>query len=124
MNKKNLRIDKNGTERCRICVKKAVAEFAKNNPNYYKDKYKKWIESGRQKKSSKKWAILNKYKVDAHRKLNNAIKNGIIKKKNCRDCGKPAEAHHPDYRSALKVIWLCRFHHRQEHLKIKNKTND
>ncbi len=50
--------------------------------------------------------------------LNYAVKTGKIKKLPCRDgthCKGRIEAHHPDHRKPLEVIWFCPFHHRQEH---------
>lgn len=35
-------------------------------------------------------------------------------------CGsKNAEAHHPDYRLPLAVIWYCRLHHAREHARVR-----
>lgn len=33
----------------------------------------------------------------------------------CRECGEPAQMHHPDYDKALVVEWLCEKCHRQVH---------
>lgn len=53
-----------------------------------------------------------------------AVKKGILNKLPCRDCkipsGKRIEAHHPNYKKPLKVIWLCSIHHRDEHKRMKN----
>ena len=48
----------------------------------------------------------------ARAKINNALRSGQIKKSPCEICGiEKVEAHHPDYRSPLKIRWLCRKHH-------------
>ena len=48
-----------------------------------------------------------------------ALRDGVLKKGKCRDCGSAeVEAHHPDYSKPLEVIWFCRKHHRQEHAKL------
>lgn len=40
--------------------------------------------------------------------------------KPCRDCGMiNTHRHHPDYSQPLDVIFLCPYHHRQEHKAIK-----
>ena len=49
-----------------------------------------------------------------------AIKKGLIKVENCKECGAKAEAHHPDYTNHLKVIWLCDLHHRNIHITTNN----
>ena len=48
--------------------------------------------------------------------VGNAVKYGRLFKVPCRDCGSfDVEGHHPDYTKPLFVIWLCNYHHRQEH---------
>lgn len=58
-------------------------------------------------------------KANARSYLKEYIKRGKVEKKPCEKCGDSiAEAHHEDYDSPLKVIWLCRGHHLELH---KNK---
>lgn len=53
-------------------------------------------------------------KYKARNKVNNAIRDGRLKKGTCELCGsKRTEAHHDDYRRYLDVRWLCRNHHMQ-----------
>jgi hypothetical protein len=33
----------------------------------------------------------------------------------CKQCGKSAEAHHPDYTKPYDVLWLCSYHHQRWH---------
>ena len=55
-------------------------------------------------------------KYKARNKLSNALRDGKIIKGNCVVCGiSKVEAHHPDYRNPLNVIWLCIEHHKQIH---------
>lgn len=66
-----------------------------------------------------------KYKRQAERKANaykayqifySYLRKGKIKRQPCIDCGKSkSEAHHPDYNYPLRVMWLCRKHHAEEH---------
>lgn len=45
-----------------------------------------------------------------------ALKKGIIKRECCNYCGnEKSEMHHTNYNFPLKVIWLCRLHHKQIH---------
>lgn len=67
----------------------------------------------------RKLRIKNKGKYIARGKVNNAIRNGRLVRGKCEICGKQkAEAHHADYRSHLKVRWLCRKHHMETENKI------
>lgn len=60
-----------------------------------------------------------------HAAVGRAIKSGKLKRGLCW-CGEIGEGHHEDYSKPLDVIWLCRLHHRQHHLKIieNNFCND
>lgn len=47
----------------------------------------------------------------ARSQVSYAIKKGRLKKEPCY-CGETkVEAHHPDYRKPLEVIWACKKHH-------------
>jgi hypothetical protein len=50
----------------------------------------------------------------------NCVKMGILIKGNCKICNTNVnvEAHHEDYTKPLDIIWLCRKHHRELHLRI------
>jgi hypothetical protein len=55
-----------------------------------------------------------KYRIQrkAHRAVADAIERGKLVREPCIICGSPeVEAHHPDHRERLKVVWLCRNHH-------------
>jgi len=46
------------------------------------------------------------------------VRKGILIKKSCKKCGDlKVHAHHSDYSKTLKVIWLCKKHHREWHKK-------
>ena len=56
-------------------------------------------------------------KVKAQQSLNRAVKNGKIKKSPCVDCDTTyrVQAHHPNYKKVLEIIWLCAIHHKNYH---------
>ncbi len=55
-------------------------------------------------------------KLKARITLHQALKSGKIIKLACIKCGdEVSQAHHPDYSKPLKVIWLCKKHHIEEH---------
>jgi hypothetical protein len=48
--------------------------------------------------------------------VNNAIRDGVIQREPCEECGGPnSEAHHEDYSQPLAVRWLCRRCHCELH---------
>lgn len=58
-------------------------------------------------------------KYKARVKVSNAIRDKRLQKEPCKVCGAlKVEAHHTDYRSPLKVTWLCRRHHLEEEGKM------
>src|SRR3954470_24496497 len=67
------------------------------------DKWKKYhmehIRQWRKKHGTTKDSI--------RRKVDRAVRNGTIVKIPCK-CGRTdVQAHHPDYRSPLRIIWVC-----------------
>lgn len=56
-------------------------------------------------------------KHQARTAVNNAIRDGKIKRLPCQRCGatQRVQAHHHDYSKPLDVEWLCFKCHRQEH---------
>lgn len=76
----------------------------------------------RYKKSAKGRANDARYKrsvpgkIKARSVVNNAKRDGKIKRSPCAKCGaKKVEAHHPDYRKPLVVVWLCKPCHTAVH---------
>lgn len=63
----------------------------------------------------------NKYK--AHTAINNAIRDGRMKRLNCEICGLEGHAHHDNYAYPLTVRWLCPAHHHQWHAKHGEALN-
>ncbi len=57
----------------------------------------------------------SKIKQKARTAVRSALISGRLLKLPCQKCGKPAEAHHPNYRKPLEVIWLCSIHHQEIH---------
>ncbi|RWR44975.1 hypothetical protein EOW65_17680 [Sinirhodobacter ferrireducens] len=66
----------------------------------------------------KAWRLAHPSRYHAHLAVDRAKRRGEIESQPCAVCGNPkSEAHHPDYRFPLKVIWLCRKHHVRLHKK-------
>lgn len=49
----------------------------------------------------------------AHNTVNNAIRDGRLKRGKCIKCGKPGQAHHKDYSKPYDITWLCDKHHKE-----------
>lgn len=59
-------------------------------------------------------------RVNARKKVCDAVKAGKLKRLPCEKCGtEPTFAHHEDYSKPLKVHWLCRSCHKAEHQEIQ-----
>lgn len=90
--------------------------------NYYKKYYSKPEVKKRINELAKKYRNDPKLRMkhEARWQVAKAIKLGLLKKEPCIKCGNvKSEAHHKDYYKPLKVIWLCREHHRAEHAKAE-----
>lgn len=63
--------------------------------------------------SSKKYRRANPHKVKSKNIVNNAIRDGKIKREPCELCGSifNIHGHHENYTKPLEIIWLCRRHH-------------
>lgn len=114
--------------KCKTCTKKDVQERY-NDPEAKKriDAYEKYrfTTEHRKKKLIEYQRTRRKLfpgKDKARRLVGYAIRDGRLLRLPCEKCGnEKSEAHHPDYRSPLKVMWLCSKHHREEHSKTGDK---
>lgn len=120
--------------KCKECTKRDISKDRINNPEKLKarDKKrnslphrvkarKKYSQSpqGRKicNKTKKRWIEKNPLKRLANQMVNNAIRNGRLKKSPCEKCGSVVRihGHHDDYYKPLEVRWLCPKCHKQEH---------
>jgi ribosomal protein S27AE len=108
---------------CKECVKLSVRNNRLKRIEYYRA-YDR-ARGSRQPKSylvEYRERFPNKYR--AHNKLNNALRDGKIRKEPCEKCGKrKSVAHHDDYLKPLDVRWLCQAHHKQWHAKYGEGKN-
>jgi len=74
----------------------------------------------RKRRSIAKWKRDNPHAVAAHRKLNAAVKSGLITPQPCERCGAtPADGPHESYSEPLAVRWLCRRHDNEIHRELR-----
>ncbi len=67
------------------------------------------------KRANRKYWVSHPERAKAHNATSNALRDGKLERPpNCEACKQAVfvEAHHPDYRRPLKVIWLCPECHR------------
>lgn len=51
--------------------------------------------------------------------MQDAVRRGKLSRAKCEGCGaEAAEAHHVDYQQPLKVSWLCKACHDEEHRRL------
>jgi hypothetical protein len=72
------------------------------------------------KATAAKWQAKHPERKKATVAVNNAVRDGRLKKQPCWVCGDKAQAHHPDYSRPLDVVWLCPPHHKQTHKLVAN----
>ena len=115
--------------KCKACTKKDVQTYYKDTilerKNYEQIRNQKRREYLKKREPASKEQRLNaerryreKYKIKYCAKiiLNNAIRDGKIKKGLCQICScKNVHGHHYDYTKPLDVIWLCDIHHKKVH---------
>jgi hypothetical protein len=103
--------------KCKICQK----EYDKarlRDPKRMKARleYQKTKGKDKHNAATRKWVANNTIKRAAHILVGNAIRDGMLVKKNCEKCNsEKSNAHHDDYAKPLDVIWLCDDHHKIWH---------
>lgn len=67
--------------------------------------------------AKRRWSERNPEKRKASVTLNNAVRDGRLKKEPCEVCGSTyrIHGHHEDYAKPLDVHWLCPLHHVEAH---------
>lgn len=130
---KNRRLNSKGSQYCGKCASIKVKQYTEthpeyrkrnaikkhNNLDYYRKKSKEYHKQGKLYPKIIEWNKRNPEKKKAHYIIKRAIIMKRISKKPCQECGNlKVDAHHPDYSKPLKVIWLCRQHHKDLHKKL------
>lgn len=117
--------------KCKECTKRDVRANRNQKAAYYREydkgrsglekRVKARAEYARAHKHGRKRSALYKarypLRYEAHNAVGNALRDGRLVKQRCEVCGSlRTQAHHPDYRKPLDVMWLCRKHHVEWHL--------
>ena len=116
--------------KCKECTKKDARDSLDinlKNPLWiisertrHREKSRMYRSLGLAPKSGKP-GFFPKYKRDASHKVNNAVRDGKLKKEPCLACGDTkVQGHHEDYSRPLYVKWLCVKHHMERHVYLNN----
>lgn len=96
--------------KCIECTKKDMAIYRLQNLEKVRAYDNVRAKQRKRQLHSRLWNIRYPQRYKAHNALNNAVRDGRIKKPNqCEVCGKEGKihGHHEDYTQPLVVIWLC-----------------
>jgi hypothetical protein len=126
---------------CKECTKKAVRENRARNIEYYRQfdreramlPHRAKARTEYQRTPGGKAALLrgrrsyvsrNPDKYLAVTMVNNAIRDGRLKKMPCEVCGATyrIHGHHDRYDRPLEVVWLCATHHAERHKKMREEA--
>ncbi len=98
---------------CRDCHKEYCIKYREVNQEKIRVKQREW---------SKIRKIIQADKILTRQMVVSAVRQGVIKKLPCKNCGDiKTHGHHPDYDKPLEVMWLCKKHHYEIHRKTANQ---
>lgn len=116
---------------CKECHKRRMKVRSRTNPKVQEyDRMRAKTPERRRKATdyAREWRAKNPQAYRAHTAVNNAVRDGRLKKLPCEFCGADRTmAHHKDYSKPLDVMWLCAKCHNRLHaafpeLEGKQKT--
>jgi hypothetical protein len=100
--------------------KNKVKDHALYMKTYHTEKWRKMRYD-----AVKKNRLNNRNKYLANSRLKYAVRTGKVKKETCRICGAlKSQGHHANYSKPLEVVWLCDYHHKEEHKKIREEKRN
>lgn len=103
--------------KCKDCAKADVAANYRSRHDQYLqyEKHPVRVRRRRKRAAGNQARYRSRYpdRYRAHYALNNAVRDGRLKRMPCEVCGvEKVQAHHTDYSKPLEVRWLCQKHHR------------
>lgn len=108
--------------KCKECARKLVTAAREKNIEaaraYDRARSKLPHRQEMNRQNTKRYRQKNEKRYRCNAAVNNALRDGRLKKLPCWVCGSEhVEGHHPDYDAPLSVVWLCAVHHKEIHLK-------
>lgn len=103
---------------CKACTRARVRQHRRQNDSVREYDRKRAKEPRRRAKSvqtAREWRETNPAAYKAQNAVNNAIRDGKLKREPCAFCASTTfvHAHHRDYSKPLAVVWVCaKCHHR------------
>jgi len=112
-----LRADGNGyRSACRSCWADYAKQRRSEYPERVREQERRFAQSERRRRWRENYYRHNSEKIRAQGRVRDAVGRGRLEQRPCAVCGaEKSDAHHPDYRRPLEVIWLCRKHHMMVH---------
>lgn len=112
---------------CRTCKNKKNQDWRDRNPIRYNKMIKDHYLRNKKKVSKRirQYIKDNPKENKAREAVAYALKMGRLVKEPCSVCGcEKVDGHHESYlkKDWLKVIWLCRKHHRKLHLELRKEV--
>ena len=102
--------------KCKECNKKDVTKNRVKNIAYYRQ-YDRSRGARQAPEYLREFREKYPQKYKAHNLVNNALRDGRMRKMPCEVCGSEIaiHGHHDDYSFPLNVRWLCAAHHSEWH---------
>jgi len=107
--------------KCKDCAKKDVRQARLEDPEkvreYDRSRARLPHRVNARRQYSARYEAENPDRKVANTAVNNAVRQGRLKKQPCAFCSSDheVEAHHHDYAKPLDITWLCRPCHRRFH---------
>lgn len=111
--------------KCKECNKKDVRKNRKSKVEHYRH-YDRSRGNRQEAEYYKDYRKKYPRKYKAHNIINNAIRDGRLKKEShCSNCGSDfsVHAHHDDYKFPMTIRWLCAACHKEWHDKNGEAPN-
>lgn len=122
------------TSQRRLESYKRYGKKRRENPAYLADQKRRAAESYNRRKNDPSYKEAQrlrtalrlqdpaeKVKAAARRRVRTEIEAGRLTREPCLVCGSArTDAHHEDYGRPLDVMWFCRTHHKEHHLRATN----
>lgn len=110
--------------KCKECTKSDTRRNRLDNVEYYRE-YDRARGNRQTTQYLKEYREKYPKKYLAHTIIGNAVRDGLLFKQPCEDCGEidGVHAHHDDYAKPLNVRWLCPVHHKKWHTENGEAAN-
>lgn len=110
---------KKGNYVCPACRVVQAMDYARRNPEkrrIWRKAHDQRMSPERQTEKARSYRARHPEQYEAHKAVAIAIRQGLLTRQPCSECGKAkSHAHHEDYSTPLIVEWLCHACHMMRH---------